>query len=409
MIVLLTAKQCSRSSIKLLAKYRPSISRIEFIVRETHLKSLLKLTVLAVVITTSACTSFQPKLTDELKSGIATVRVISVIHQEELNVQMNASNGGAAAASSLGFIGVLVGSVVDASINSARSKTAEEKAERFRVALSGSNTTGAINDILKESVESIDWADVNFVTYQDSEEFKSSNLRGEMESLQEDALIVLYSSYSLTPELESLEIATRLALYKRPDEPVDNGPSRNRALYESGMKYQSKLYGGRYRSDSAEELEQKREALIARYDRKIANAPKSDKRVYEKQKKKRLESLNGRSFVKVEGEVDTQGTAWLEEDGILLRQTLEAGIAELGQLLVLDLKDPLSPEDYKNSKQKFSTVNMTGGAKTKMMTAKTDGWLVGRSESRQRIRLIDGFIYSVDENDFLRPLSVMRQ
>lgn len=376
---------------------------------EVNLKLLLKLAVLGIVVTTSACTSFQPKLTDELKSDIASVRVISVIHQEELNVQMNASTGGTAAAASFGLIGALVGSIADASVNSARSKAAEEKAERFRAVLSGSNSTAAINTTLRESVESVDWAETNFVPYQDSEEFKTANLNGVLEDMEEDALIVLYSSYSLTPELESLEIATRLALYKRPDQTAKDGPKRNRVLYQSGMKYQSKLYGGRYRSNTAEELEQERAAIIARYDKKIANAARPDKKVFEKRKRKLLESLNGRSFVKVKGEVDTEGTAWLEEDGELLKNTLEAGIAELGKLLVLDLEDPLSPADYKSTKQKFSTVTMTGGKKTTMMTAKTDGWLLDRAESRQRIRLVDGFIYSVDENDFLRPLSGLRQ
>lgn len=376
------------------------------------MNSFSKLSVLAVVIATSACTTFQPKLTDELKDDIASVRVISVIHQEELNVQMNASNSGAVAAGAgFGAIGGLIGAIADVSINSARSKAAEKKAEQFRAALSGINTTSAINNTLRESVESIDWAEANFVTYQDSEEFKNSHIRGEMDKLQEDALIVLYSSYSLTPELESLEITTRLALYEKPDTPVkkSDGPSRTRASYASGMKYQSKLYGGRYRSNSGEDVERNRAAVIAKYDKKIADAPKSDRRVYEKQKKKRLSSLNGRSFVKVEGEVDTEGTAWLEEDGILLRRTLESGIAELGQLLVLDLKDPLSPADYKSAKQKFSTVTMTGGKHTKMMTDKTDGWLLDTVESRQHIRLVDGFIYSVDENDFLRPLSALRR
>lgn len=381
------------------------------------MKPFLKLTVLAVVIATSACTTFQPKLTQQLKDDIDTVRVISVIHQEELNVQMNAFNGaGTAGAVGFGALGVVVGSIADASVNSARSKVAEGKAERFRAALSGRNTTDAINATLKESVESIDWASANFVTYQASKEFKTFQLRGELEQLKEDALVVLTSSYSLTPELESLEITTRLALYKRPTEPAKKGLARNRevkkknrTLYQSGMKYQSKLFGGRYRHNSAEERERRRESVIAEYDERIAIAPRREIAVLKQQKSKQLGALNENSFVKVEGKIDTQGTAWLAEDGALLRRTLEAGVAELGKLLVLDLEDPLSPADYKSAKQKFNTVTMTGGKKTKMKRTRTNGWLLDSVGSRQRIRLVDGLIYSVDENDFLRPFSALRQ
>lgn len=377
---------------------------------------LFKFAVLAIVITSTACTTFLPKLTDELKGEIATVRVISVIHQEELNVQMNASNSAGGAGAAFGAIGAIVGSIADASVNSARSKAAEVKAERFRTTLNDRNTTGAINDTLKESVESIDWAEAHFVTYQDSKEFKTAQLKGEMKQLKDDALIVLYSSYSLTPELESLEITTQLALYKRADEPPKKGLARNRevkkkhrAVYRSGMKYQSKLYGGRFVSSSPEELEKQKAALVAEYDEKIARAQRRNKKELQLRKARALRTLKPRSFIKVEGEVDTQGTAWLADDGALLRQTLEAGVTELGELLVLDLKDPFSPADYKKSKQKFNTVTMGGGKKTKLVRSKTNGWLLGTVESRQHIRLVDGFIYSVDEKDFLRPLNPMRQ
>lgn len=65
--------------------------------------------------------SFQPELTDELKSSISTVRVISIIHQDELNVQIYPTNsGGLVGRIGLGAVGALIGATSDASINSAR-------------------------------------------------------------------------------------------------------------------------------------------------------------------------------------------------------------------------------------------------------------------------------------------------
>lgn len=378
------------------------------------MKTILRLTIVLVVIATAACAGYKPKLTDDVKADISTVRVLSIIHQDELNVQINASSTGAGAAAGFGLLGALVGTAIDASVNDARSKSAEERVEPFRAVMQGTNTTAAINETIEKSVESLDWATANFEVFDDSDNFKVSD---SMKGLEEDALLVINSSYALTPELESVEVKSELALYMNKNKQSEesskkrtkNTRSSHHAAYRSGMKYQSKLYSGRYASNDVIALNEKREALIAEYDEKLARARISKRKELEVRKEKELRKLDSATFSKVEGEVDTQGTIWLQDDGALLRQILEAGVAELGALVSLDLKDPLSPEEYKTSKQKFTTGTMTGGKKTKLVKSSAKGWVLDDSGSRQRIRLQDGFIYSVDKTDFLRPLTPLRR
>jgi len=211
----------------------------------------------------------------------------------------------------------------------------------------------------------------------------------------------------LTPELESLEVTSEVLLYLLPSESKNKDRRESliriaKPVHRGSVKYQSKLYGGRYTSHTAEEREQIKQTVAAEYDEKIANSGSSKKFGLKQKKEKELGRIEKGFYRKVDGEIDTTGAVWLENDGQLLLDTVDTAITELGELISIELNDPLTREQYRSDKRDFNVAIMAGGKKTKMVRRTSKGWLISQEGAQQRIRLKDGSLHSIDENDFIR-------
>lgn len=369
------------------------------------MKMLIRIAAFLAMCSMMACSPFKPKLTDGVKEGINTLRVVSVIEHPTLGAQFNHSNGVGVGYILFGVPGAAVAAAGDSLINNAKANAAAEKIAPFRAALEGQNVAQTLHDSFESVTQELPWAKTVFESHEGYLKQRRAKIISEME---DDALLLLSTSYSLTPELESLEVITSVAIYKHRYKSAGNDVTlqlleKMDPIYRGGIKFQSTLYGGRYLSVSDKSRSEKRQATIAKYEEKIARSNSSQRIVLEQRKEKELKRIERSVFSEIEGEADTVGSAWLENDAQLLKNTINLAASELQKMLSLDLNDPFSPTEYKKSKEQFEVAIMTGGEKTKMARSTAKGWLLDKTETRERIRLQDGYIYSVAKGDFLRP------
>ncbi len=368
------------------------------------LRSLL----LVFAVSLSACTTFKPVLDQELKNQVSTIHVISFIPQEELDLQINQSNAAMAVGAQFGFIGAIVASSIDASVNHARAKEAEARADEYRQLLVDVDTSDQLQSGFKDVAANLDWAEV--VEFDSSTPIEEFKLKEYLQTVNADSLLILNSRYSLTPELDSLEMSTDLTMYMVPEK-LENIRKRDRAqaaaknpkpFYRGSLNYQSQYYGTNYRLLSGEPLQREIDAINAMYEERMAQTTKKSKlKALESKRDKEIERLEKRGYVKLEAE-EARNQEWLADNGALLLETIHEGIAEQPRLLALDLGDQMSAEQYESSQQDIKVFRTSGNGMAGPASSNQKGWILWENDDRIRVRLSNGVIYSYKKDELPR-------
>jgi len=112
---------------------------------------------IASILLSGCASSFKP-ITDVDLSPYKSLEYRSLIFQQEIDRKIVYSNGGASAGAQFGFIGALVGSIIDESVNSGLVKDAEKDMEPIRDALAGYDIKEQINVNFLSKLKSVKWA-----------------------------------------------------------------------------------------------------------------------------------------------------------------------------------------------------------------------------------------------------------
>lgn len=159
----------------------------------------------------SGCATYSPIVQETDKETIQTLRVISLVLQEEIKVQINVQNSSAAGAQ-FGLLGAIVSAAIDSSVNNSRAKKSETQSDNLRNALMDVDVTKALHDAVRKGVESISWAEVT--AFEIRNKFDRKDMKTLAAEMKEDAVLVVTSNYSLTPKQEFLEFESRTKFYK---------------------------------------------------------------------------------------------------------------------------------------------------------------------------------------------------
>ncbi len=334
----------------------------------------------------SGCASYKPLVNNDLQNASSSIRVLSIVPQEEIGLQINMQNS-AGVGVQFGLIGALVASSIDAAANNTSAKKAEGRADIFRNGLIDFSANKTIHSTLEQALTAVKWSNISH--FEERDTINRDDIEAVLESMKEDLLIVVTSSYSLTPALELLEVDAQIDIYD-PKQFLEKSSTKKRLrkvsssvvrfqsdeisedkkdLYEEiaevEKKYSAQLEDARPSENrlilskrNKEILKLKRlhkeaiqakkdtalEAVLAdlkgKYDPKLADA----KDLNEKHAIK-AEYNAERRQAKVKADelyVTKRQNIWLDDNAILLKNTLTNGFKELSQLALLAINSNIN-------------------------------------------------------------------
>lgn len=161
---------------------------------------------LLVLSTATGCAPKLGILDSEVAQTLETVRVISIIPEEQLQVRvLHAQTGG--------LIFGLAGVVADAAVTSGRQSGADDRLAPLLEASSDVDFRSTYWSQLKATFEKRAWPDDMTLDTRELQ-IPSREFRDMMGSLEEDAALVLHTEYFLSPGARVMVVKTRARLYR---------------------------------------------------------------------------------------------------------------------------------------------------------------------------------------------------
>ena len=309
---------------------------------------LLAFTALALL---SGCvTTYQPQLTVEERAAISSIEAVTIVPQEEIDVQFVPSMAGSSAGAAYGIVGALVGSAIDASINDTRSKEAEVNAKPYRDLLLGYDASAVVKATLESQLsgfESI--SDVVVTSDRQMEDLEPKEYQG----LGKDGVLFVNASYALSPQQDVLFVKAFINLYQRFDQTEAEKPKKNKLIAGWMLQYQSPSRA--LSLDTVEEVDQSTADQAI-----LAPAP-----------------------------------LWTKED---LIAEIERGAKHVGHLVKVTIDDTRTAEDYAAMVGEIPVGGATG-----------EGYPLGEFDGNKIYRVATGALYSVPAGEGLIVNMIMAQ
>ena len=349
--------------------------------------STLRLAFVTLALLVTGCAgTYKPEISEELRDSVSTAEVVSFIPQEEIDLQFNPSTAGSAAGAGFGAIGGMLGAIADAAANQSLAKKAEQRVQPFRDKLVEYDFKSVHIEQLKNYLNEVEWVTVSKLESElNREDFK---LRDYLPEIDQDALLIIATSYSLSPDFDVLNINSSYSLYIKPTQKSKAKRPRYRAVASQFYQYQSPSKKRQHLA-SLPDFVAARDEITNKYQLAIDNAKTSQsKSRHEKSKRKELEKATKEALEKSPVNYD-----WTEEE---LTQQLNRGIEHILTMKTLDLNDQRSAKDYKALEEKISLISFNGSRSSSTV------YLVDNYQGHNFYRAKIGSLYSVPETDKLR-------
>ena len=185
---------------------------------------------------TSGCAvHYKHDITEEVKSNTNKLNVAVIVHQEEISGQYIYQNS-AGVSAQFGLLGGLVGSVIDAGINSSRAEDAEEAVKPYREAIIDFDYSHQLSNKIKNNLTQINWVErLEYKELTVPTEFKAESLlNGEKDLLA----LVIEPSYSLTPHFSRVHVSARITLVTNQNKKTKK-KSKVKEIFVGKVQYQS--------------------------------------------------------------------------------------------------------------------------------------------------------------------------
>lgn len=267
-----------------------------------------------------------------------------------------------------------------------------------------------LDNSIKSSLTSLKW---NIGEIESREgELTKDQLKATLQSLQEDALLVLTSAYNLTAQLESLEIYTEVNLYARPQNQSKLSSSSRKPVFTALLKSQSPMVVPRIRLLNSAELADMRRKIIEYHNSKISKShDRGLTKYWRDRKQERLQRLENEKMTIIAKEYTaTQGEAlWLANGATLLFDAIANGISEQTQLLKLALSMSGEEDRAKETKVGIPAIQtfpsgIFSSRETRVEKAKVNGWLLHQNAKARYFLTNYGIMVSIINDDALRPV-----
>ncbi len=161
----------------------------------------------ACMLVSGCASSFKP-ITDIDLSTHKSIEYQSIIYQAEIEKNIVYSNAGGSVGVQFGFIGGLVGAIIDESTNSGIVAQAEKDMEPIRQALSGYKAEETINANFSTVLKPVRWA--NHSDFKTISIFSENKLKV---STRLDTYLSIVTTYKFADNFEYLQIKSSYSLY----------------------------------------------------------------------------------------------------------------------------------------------------------------------------------------------------
>ncbi len=199
----------------------------------------------------AACSTVPPHiaLPDPARDKIVSTEVVNSIKQHEIYVYVPPSTAGASGGAAFGFLGAVVGAVIDSSVNEVRSEKAETAVKSLRDAMVDYNFDDKLSADLKDQLSQVGFLGVDKVRV--TRESTLDGIDKDIAGSTDGAILLAVTDYKLDNDANRLTMAVGVGLYANNDALRALHPSKEKknrtappnALYRNTFVFVTRLDG----------------------------------------------------------------------------------------------------------------------------------------------------------------------
>ncbi len=282
--------------------------------------------ILSTILLTGCAGSYKPITQVDLKA-YQTITTTSLIHQEEIQKKVTLANSGGAAGAQFGFIGGLVGAIVDSAINDDIVEAAEKEMEPFRALMSDFDAREVINSELRNSLDKLNWSKI--ISFESEGTINTKEIQSKLSTIQGDLWLSVNTTYKFAEHLEYIEVTSTYSLYPSKVE----GGSKKKKVSKPSSIYSNTVV---FTSEDLTSLSKEQRQEI-----------------------------------------------WKANNGEKMKASIREAATEIAQLIVMDLngENNFTAEQLEKGKLQPIVISDT---KERRLERNTNGWLSSKSNSSSR-------------------------
>lgn len=198
--------------------------------------------ILAVLSFAAACAPSQHRPLDAAKREAASSsQVIAVIPQPEINAEIVVADSSGAVAQ-YGLLGALIGSAIDAGVNSSRAEDAEKSVAPLRDVLLGYDFDTQLKQELERALPAVQWLSPQGVSV--SKDAKNEARSAELSKTGAANVMYFIASYSVSPDFSTLNVKADVTLLpkQKPYSELSEGEKKKRRQQNGPLDLRNALY-----------------------------------------------------------------------------------------------------------------------------------------------------------------------
>lgn len=231
-------------------------------------------------------TSKRPMTHDAEKLVIPKVKVISIVKQEGLDFEYFPTSDKRRAGSGNGALGILIGSMIDSSINKKRVKRMEGMLTPYLEMLDGFDARSKIDFAIADGLSQSAFEVSEFIS---KPNFGKSELADVAKSLSEENLLLIYTDYSLGPYKNLIHVTSSAKLYKRVH-------SKMREIKSWKVTFQSPRRAVLYVPINNSKIESEIDAVWQQYDKQVEGGRTKKIISLRKKRDKKIKAIKAKRF-----------------------------------------------------------------------------------------------------------------
>ena len=298
----------------------------------------------------SGCTgNYKTTFDHAAQAEPVNIHVAPILNEEEMDVQVVYADSSAATAQ-YGLIGALVGSIIDASVNSARERKAERKAAVIRDLTAGLNFSESSQQAALSIGNHEKW-DIQQVDSPIATTGWDDLARQAFEGGDSDAVVLLDFEYALTPSLDQVRADVVQRVYFRTKKA--NSKGIRRASSYRAFSYFSPSHPVDFRVLSDDERADLKAELEEEYENRQLARPEAAEELAvslaeELQDLEKLKTIPDRVAIR---------EAWESE---LVTRYVQQSVDHLSFMINHDWAQTVVPEPETRAKDKMMVINTNG-------------------------------------------------
>jgi hypothetical protein len=311
-------------------------------------KQLVKLSVCIIAASLLFACSSNPThiaISDEVRNTQPSADVVLATSQKEIYADIMAANSSAVSVQ-FGLLGALIGAVVDASVNSGKSKTAEKKVAVVKDSLLDYDFNSELKNNLDQELQNISWLNIESLVEENG--YDQTKLNSVFEASTSDAVFIVEAGYYLVPDFNHFKLSVNINAYAK-NQDLKNLAALKVAALKDSEEEKSLLY---------------RNNMVF-----ISSLPISHE------------------------SAELAAKAWAENEGQLIRRAMGNAVKEIKLMLTMDLNT--NGDIYKKGSLDIEKKDIRTYSYIPSIKESASGRLIESNSDRVLLRTLTGELHSV--------------